>query len=66
IGAAIGIAAALVVGRLLGSVLFGVSTTDAVSFARAVAVVLGGVAVATIIPAGRAARTNPLAALRHQ
>jgi len=66
IGAALGIVAALGVGRLLASVLFGVSTTDAVSFARAVAVVLGAVAVATIIPAWRAARTNPLAALRHQ
>jgi predicted lysophospholipase L1 biosynthesis ABC-type transport system permease subunit len=66
IGAALGIVAALGVSRLLGSVLFGVSATDAVSFLRALAVVLGGVAVATIVPAWRAARTNPLSALRHQ
>src|SRR6185295_1174255 len=66
IGAAIGIVAALGLGRLLGSALFGVSATDAISFARALAIVLGGVAVATIVPAWRAALTNPLAALRHQ
>ena len=66
VGAALGIAAALGVSRLLGSVLFGVSATDAISFARALAVVLGGVIVATIVPAWRAARTNPLIALRHQ
>ena len=60
IGAALGIVAALGVSRLLGSVLFGVSATDAVSFARALAIVLGGVVVATIVPAWRASRTNPL------
>ncbi len=65
-GAALGIVVALGVSRLLGSVLFGVSATDGLSFARALAVVLGGVIVATIVPAWRAARTNPLSALRHQ
>jgi predicted permease len=65
VGAALGIVAALGVSRLLGSVLFGISATDAVSYARALAIVLGGVVVATIVPAWRAARTNPLSALRH-
>jgi hypothetical protein len=66
IGAAIGVAAALGLTRLLGSALFGVSATDAQSFARALAIVLGIVIVATLVPAWRAARTNPLTALRHQ
>ena len=66
IGAAIGVAAALGLTRLLGSALFGVSATDAISFARALAIVLGIVIVATLVPAWRAARTNPLSALRHQ
>jgi putative ABC transport system permease protein len=66
IGAVLGTVAALVLTRLLGSALFGVSATDAVSFARALAIVLGGVVAATIVPAWRAARTNPLTALRHQ
>jgi macrolide transport system ATP-binding/permease protein len=66
VGAVLGIVAALGIGRLLGSMLFGVSATDGISFARALAIVLGGVVVATIVPAWRAARTNPLQALRHQ
>jgi ABC-type antimicrobial peptide transport system permease subunit len=66
IGAAIGGVAALASTRLLGSVLYGVDSTDPVSFAAAFAVVLGGVLVATIVPAWRAARTDPLRALRHQ
>jgi putative ABC transport system permease protein len=66
LGAAVGVAAALSVGRLISSVLFGVSATDAASFAQALAIVLGGVAVATLLPAWRAARTSPLDVLRHQ
>jgi ABC-type antimicrobial peptide transport system permease subunit len=66
LGAALGIAAALASSRLLGGVLFGVSAIDPTSFARALAIVLGSVAVATVLPALRAARTDPLSALRHQ
>jgi putative ABC transport system permease protein len=66
VGAALGMVAALGVSRLLASVLFGVSTTDVVTFARALVIVLGGVVVATIIPAWRASRTDALSALRHQ
>jgi predicted permease len=66
IGAGLGCVAALGIGRLLGSALYGVSPTDAISFGRALAIVLGVVAVATMVPAWRAARTNPLDALRHQ
>ena len=64
-GAALGVAVSFGVGRLLGSVLFGVGATDAVSFVRALAIVLGGVTVATIVPAWRVTRTDPLRALRH-
>ena len=66
LGATVGVITALAVSRLLSGVLYGVSATDATSFARAFAVVLGGVIVATLIPAWRAARTDPLTALRHQ
>jgi predicted permease len=66
IGAGLGVVAALGVTRLLVGVLFGVSATDPVSFGRALVIVLGVVALASTIPARRAARTSPLAALRHQ
>jgi predicted permease len=66
IGAALGVAAALALSSLLRAVLYGVSATDTVSFARALAIVLGGVVLATLVPAWRASRTDPLAALRHQ
>ena len=66
IGAAVGILAALGMNRLLTNVLYGVSATDVISFAQALALVLGVVIVATLVPASRAARTNPLNALRHQ
>jgi predicted permease len=66
VGIAIGLAVAFTVAELLGGVLFGVSLTDVTSFVRALAIVSGGVVVATFVPAWRAARTNPLVALRHQ
>jgi predicted permease len=66
IGAGLGIVAALGASPLIGSALYGVSATDGFSFARALIIVLGGVALATILPAWRAARTDPLRALRHQ
>ena len=66
IGVVVGTMAALGGGRLLRGVLFGVSTTDAPAFAGAFVVVIGGVILATLIPAWRAARIDPLRALRHQ
>jgi hypothetical protein len=46
--------------------LAGLGTYGLVSFLRALAVVLGGVIIASLVLAWRAARTNPLAALRHR
>jgi ABC-type antimicrobial peptide transport system permease subunit len=50
----------------LASLLYGVSPTDAVSFTAAAAVVLTTVLVASFVPAWRASRTDPIAALRHR
>ena len=66
IGAALGMVLALAAGSSLRAVLFGVSPTDALSFLRALVIVLAGVVLATLVPAARAARTDPLSALRHQ
>jgi macrolide transport system ATP-binding/permease protein len=64
-GVLVGTLAALASRQLLRSVLFGVSTTDPAVFAGAFALVIGGVILATLIPAWRAARIDPLRALRH-
>lgn len=66
IGAVLGAVGAYTVSGLLAGVLFGVSTTDPISFARALGVVLSGVVLATVFPAWRASRTNPMVALRHR
>jgi predicted lysophospholipase L1 biosynthesis ABC-type transport system permease subunit len=63
-GVAIGLGAALAAGRLIRSMLFGLAPTDAVTIALAV-LMLSVVAVfAGYLPARRAARIDPLAALR--
>jgi putative ABC transport system permease protein len=65
-GVVLGSIVAFGIARVLGDGLYGVSATDPLSFVRALAIVFGGVIAATIVPAWRAARTNPLRALRHQ
>lgn len=66
IGAATGIVAALAVTRLLTTLIYGVSATDPIAFIRGIGVVVAVIVVATLLPAWRAARINPLTALRHE
>jgi len=64
VGIAMGLAGALGLTRLMEALLFGVSTTDPLTFAL-VPVLLAAVALlASWIPARRAARTDPVNALR--
>jgi putative ABC transport system permease protein len=66
VGAVIGITVAVATGRLLRAYLFGVSSTDPVTFV-AVALLLGVVALfACWLPARRAAKVDPMEALRHE
>jgi putative ABC transport system permease protein len=61
---AIGLAAAVAMTRFMASMLFDVAPRDPLTFAL-VAVVLAGVSVtATLIPALRAMKVNPIVALR--
>jgi ABC-type antimicrobial peptide transport system permease subunit len=63
-GIALGSAGAYAMTRVLQSLLYGVGARDPMTFV-AVAVLLGGVAVlASWLPARRAARVDPLAAMR--
>jgi hypothetical protein len=63
-GIALGIAGAVALGRVLASQLFGVAATDPVTFAVAAALLTAVLLVAVWIPARRAARLSPVAALR--
>jgi putative ABC transport system permease protein len=65
IGVVIGIGMSAAVSQLLASFLFGLGATDAMTIASAAAVI-GLVAVmASYVPARRAARLDPLKAIRH-
>ena len=66
VGIALGTAAALAVTRVLAKFLFEVKPTDTVTFI-AVAALLAGVALlASAIPARRAAKVDPMVALRYE
>jgi predicted permease len=64
IGIAAGIAGALALTRVMSSLLFGISATDGLTFV-ALSISLGGAAVlASYLPARRAAKVDPIVALR--
>jgi putative ABC transport system permease protein len=64
VGAAIGLAGALIATRVLGSLLYDVKPSDPATFLGIVAVLVGAVLVASWVPARRAARIEPTEALR--
>jgi ABC-type antimicrobial peptide transport system permease subunit len=64
IGIVLGSAAALAATRLLSTLLFGVSGTDALTYAIVIAVLSGTTLLASWLPARRATRVDPLTALR--
>jgi putative ABC transport system permease protein len=66
IGASVGIIGAIVLTRLMTALLYGVTTTDPVTFVAVVVVLLAVATLASVIPAWRAARVDPVIALREE
>jgi predicted permease len=65
-GVAAGTAAALILTRLISSLLFGISPTDPITFAGIAAIVMAVVMAACYFPARRATKVDPMVALRSE
>jgi hypothetical protein len=66
IGLAVGLVAAAALTRLMQSVLFGIGPLDVVAFTAAPLILIPIAVAACLIPAMRAARANPIEALRSE
>jgi ABC-type antimicrobial peptide transport system permease subunit len=66
IGVAIGLGAAFGATRLVGAMLFGLAPTDPITISLAVVLMLVVAALAGYLPARRAAKVDPMIALRYE
>jgi predicted permease len=66
IGTAMGLMVAVAAGRLLTSLLFGLKPADGITFASVTLLMVGISVVASCLPAIKASRVDPVAALRHE
>jgi predicted permease len=66
LGVAIGIACALALGRVLSSLIYGVRPTDPITFLGVAALLALVALAASIIPAYRATKVDPMVALRYE
>jgi putative ABC transport system permease protein len=65
-GMAAGLTAALILTRVMSSLLFGVSATDPITFAAIAGLLMIVALGACFVPARRAMKMDPMAALRHE
>src|SRR5262249_362646 len=66
VGIVVGMPLALLAASLLSSMLFGFKTTDPLSLALAVLLLVSVALLAALIPARRATRVDPMVALRYE
>ncbi|HEU4990468.1 MAG TPA: FtsX-like permease family protein, partial [Gemmatimonadaceae bacterium] len=66
VGLAIGLAGAWAASRVMQSLLFGITTHDPLTFVLAPLALIVPAAIATLVPARRAARTNPVDVMREE
>ena len=64
VGVAVGTLGALAIGRVLASLLYGVSAADVASFGAAIVLAVVTATAACLLPARRAAALDPLTGLR--
>jgi predicted permease len=66
VGVVVGLIGAAALTRVMASLLFGVSATDALTFGSMAAILAAVVCAATVIPARRATSVDPMVALREE
>jgi ABC-type lipoprotein release transport system permease subunit len=64
VGVVVGLVAAAALSRTMSSLLFGIEPIDPVAYVMAIGAILAAAALATYIPARRAANIDPIETLR--
>jgi putative ABC transport system permease protein len=66
VGSIVGLIAALALTRFMNTLLYGITATDPVTFLFVIGILTGTAILAVLIPAGSAARMDPMLALHNE